>query len=348
MPNLGCYVRLHTRIDGENIARPYTPISLHSDRGYVKFLIKVSIPVSVSLLACGTLLPEAGSKINLAGHKEGLGDFILSMILKSKMCGSGLAFYEDVLLYFLCTFDMAKKTSNFRFSSPFPMQTYRKNVHPNFPAGGKMTQFLESLTNDSLVEVSGPCGNLVYNGDGCFEIKGSNPRKIHAKRISMICGGTGLTPMYQLIQAIIKSDTDNTKIALLYANKTQDDILLKDELDKLRDDNPDQFRVWYTVESPPSLKFSEQVSLPIIGRCYLPNFRRAPKFKGSFKPLLFFLSSGWPYGVGYVDSGMLEEHIFPSGPDSFALMCGPPPMLQSACIPSLKAVGYTSDMYYAF
>ncbi|VDL94993.1 unnamed protein product, partial [Schistocephalus solidus] len=226
LPN-GSYVRLHARIDGENVVRPYTPISLHSDRGYVKFLIK----------------------------------------------------------------------------------TYRKNVHPNFPAGGKMTQALEALTNDSCVDVSGPCGNLVYNGDGCFEIKGSNPRKIHAKRISMICGGSGLTPMYQLIKAIIMSDTDTTKIALLYANKTEDDILLKDELDKLRDDNPEQFRVWYTVGSPPS---------------------------------------NWPYGVGYVDSRMMEEHIFPAGPDSFALICGPPPMLQSACIPNLKAIGYTPDMYYAF
>ncbi|KAL7063761.1 hypothetical protein AAHC03_0970 [Spirometra sp. Aus1] len=223
----GCCVRLHARIDGENVVRPYTPISLHSDRGYVKFLIK----------------------------------------------------------------------------------TYRKNVHPNFPAGGKMTQFLESLTNDSCVEVSGPCGNLVYKGDGCFEIKGSNPRKIRATRISMICGGTGLTPMYQLIKAILKSDTDNTKIALLYANKTQDDILLRDELDQLRDDNPEQFRVWYTVGSPPA---------------------------------------HWPYGVGYVDSRMMEEHIFPAGPDSLALVCGPPPMVQSACIPGLKAVGYTADMYYAF
>ena len=37
---------------------------------------------------------------------------------------------------------------------------------------------------------------------------------------------------------------------------------------------------------------------------------------------------------------MLAQHLLPPGPNSLALMCGPPPMLEGAVIPGLKALGY--------
>lgn len=219
---IGNCVRLHARIDGANLVRPYTPISTEDKKGYVQFIIK----------------------------------------------------------------------------------TYRKNVHPQFPLGGKMTQHLESLTNDQYVDMSGPCGNILYKGDGVFEVKGSNARQISAKYLTLICGGSGITPMYQLIQHILNSDTDMVKIALLYANRKEDDILMKDKLEKLRDDNADQFRLWYTVESPPIY---------------------------------------WSYSVGYVDKKMLEEHVYPSGEETLALLCGPKSMIDNACVPNLMSIGYSSD-----
>jgi len=36
----------------------------------------------------------------------------------------------------------------------------------------------------------------------------------------MVGGGTGITPLYQLIKAITGNPNDETKIRLLYANKT--------------------------------------------------------------------------------------------------------------------------------
>jgi len=40
----------------------------------------------------------------------------------------------------------------------------------------------------------------------------------------MIAGGTGITPMYQIIQSSMKDASDKTKISLIYANVEEDDI----------------------------------------------------------------------------------------------------------------------------
>lgn len=37
----------------------------------------------------------------------------------------------------------------------------------------------------------------------------------------MIAGGTGITPMYQIIQAAIQDTNDKTRLDLLFANKTE-------------------------------------------------------------------------------------------------------------------------------
>ena len=45
-------------------------------------------------------------------------------------------------------------------------QVYFKGVHPKFPAGGKMSQHLDSLAIGDYIDVRGPNGLLVYNGRG--------------------------------------------------------------------------------------------------------------------------------------------------------------------------------------
>lgn len=49
----------------------------------------------------------------------------------------------------------------------------------------------------------------------------------------MIAGGTGITPMYQVAKALLQDQEEYTTISLIYANVTEEDILLKEELDKL-------------------------------------------------------------------------------------------------------------------
>ena len=45
------------------------------------------------------------------------------------------------------------------------------------------------------------------------------PDTVMAKKLGMIAGGTGITPMLQLVRAIFKDKTDNSEISLLFANQ---------------------------------------------------------------------------------------------------------------------------------
>lgn len=47
---------------------------------------------------------------------------------------------------------------------------YFKNVHPKFPDGGKMSQYLENMSIGDFIDVRGPNGLLVYEGKGTVMI----------------------------------------------------------------------------------------------------------------------------------------------------------------------------------
>ena len=66
--------------------------------------------------------------------------------------------------------------------------------------------------------------------------------------IGMIAGGTGITPMYQVIREVLGNEEDKTRLTLIYANRSEKDILLKAELDQLQAWYPRRFQVHYVVE----------------------------------------------------------------------------------------------------
>ncbi|CAO2834706.1 unnamed protein product [Amaranthus hypochondriacus] len=178
------------------------------------------------------------------------------------------------------------------------VKIYFKGVHPRFPNGGMMSQYLDSLELGSLIEVKGPLGHIEYLGKGNFTVHGK-PK--FATKLAMIAGGTGITPIYQVMQAILKDPEDETEMYVVYANRTEEDILLREELDKFADEFRDRVKVWYVVE------------------------------KGS---------DGWQYDTGFVTEKILREHVPEVGEDVLALTCGPPPMIQFAVQPNLEKMGY--------
>ena len=192
------------------------------------------------------------------------------------------------------------------------VKVYFANVHPKFPEGGKMSQHLESLAIGDKILVRGPSGRLEYRGAGRFAIrktKTSEPVVTSYSKVGMIAGGTGITPMLQLIEAICKDPADRTQCWLLFANQTEQDILCRERLEQLQKQHADQVKIWYTVD------------------------------KGS---------AGWNYSVGFVSSDMISAHLPPPASDTLVLMCGPPPMINFACTPNLDKLSYGQANRFAY
>lgn len=51
-----------------------------------------------------------------------------------------------------------------------------------------------------------------------------------------------------MIEEVLYNPDDTTKVTLLYANTSIDDILLKKDLDKLAQKYPERLKVHYTVD----------------------------------------------------------------------------------------------------
>ena len=81
----------------------------------------------------------------------------------------------------------------------------------------------------------------------------------------LIAGGSGITPIYQLSKAILGNPGDMTRVKLVYANNSYEDILLKKEFDGLEKEYPERFEVRYTV----SKTSPEQISDGKVGVGYV-------------------------------------------------------------------------------
>jgi cytochrome-b5 reductase len=192
------------------------------------------------------------------------------------------------------------------------VKVYRRNVHPKFPDGGKMTQYLDDMKLGEKIAFRGPSGKLQYLGNGKFSIKKLRkdpPQVVTVKKVNMIAGGSGITPMLQLVNEMLKRPGDNTELALLYANQTESDILLRDDLDVLAAKHQDKFKVWYTID-------------------------RA--------------SESWKFSVGFINDEMIKDNLFPPSKDTITVMCGPPPMINFACLPSLEKLNFDKELNFAY
>ncbi|GLT26242.1 hypothetical protein SLA2020_013240 [Shorea laevis] len=163
-----------------------------------------------------------------------------------------------------------------------------------YPQGRMSHHFREMRVGDYLA-VKGPKGRFKYQ-----------PGQVRA--FGMIAGGSGITPMFQVARAILENPEDKTKVHLIYANVTYEDILLKEELDGLAAKYPDRFKVFYVLNQPPEV---------------------------------------WDGGVGFVSKEMIETHCPAPAPAVQILRCGPPPM-NKAMAAHLEALGYAPAMQFQF
>eukprot|EP01006_Ploeotia_vitrea_P011048 TRINITY_DN29478_c0_g1_i1.p1 TRINITY_DN29478_c0_g1~~TRINITY_DN29478_c0_g1_i1.p1 ORF type:complete len:274 (+),score=28.48 TRINITY_DN29478_c0_g1_i1:30-851(+) len=101
---------------------------------------------------------------------------------------------------------------------------------------GVMGRFLQDrLPIGGQIEVRGPKGRFTYEA-GKYD------------HIGMLAGGSGITPMYQIMRAIKQNSSDKCKCSLLNGNITVDDIILRKELDTM---SSDQFDIFNVLNNPP-------------------------------------------------------------------------------------------------
>ncbi len=120
--------------------------------------------------------------------------------------------------------------------------------------------------------------------------------------------------MLQLVRDVFRDGNDGadrTQLALLFANQTPEDILLRNELEELQRKHPEQFKLWYTVDRPGE-------------------------------------DSNWKYSTGFVSEDMIRDRLFAPSDDHLVLMCGPPPMINFACVPNLEKLGHKEETRFAY
>ncbi|TAQ91256.1 hypothetical protein B7494_g389 [Chlorociboria aeruginascens] len=114
-------------------------------------------------------------------------------------------------------------------------------------AGGKMTQALDAIPIGYSVDFKGPIGKFEYLGNGRCTV---NSKERFVERFIMICAGSGVTPIFQVLRAIMKDKEDKTKCVVLDGNRLEEDILCREEIDFLVRGNEDRCNLIYTLTQP--------------------------------------------------------------------------------------------------
>jgi len=104
---------------------------------------------------------------------------------------------------------------------------------------GNISRHLGTLNVGDTMKVRGPKGPMVYT-----------PNMV--REFGMIAGGTGITPMLQIIRAIQrgKDSGDRTKATLIFANVDEKDILLREEIESVAKSGS-WFKYYYVLNNPP-------------------------------------------------------------------------------------------------
>ena len=85
----------------------------------------------------------------------------------------------------------------------------------------------------------------VFDGASSLTLR---PIENEFEHVGLIGGGSGITPLYQILRHALKDPNNTTKFTLLYGNLTEDDILLRNEFDSLKKKHPNTFDVVYFVD----------------------------------------------------------------------------------------------------
>jgi cytochrome-b5 reductase len=118
--------------------------------------------------------------------------------------------------------------------------------------------------------------------------------------VALVAAGTGLAPLYQLAISVLNSPLDQTKLSLIFANRHEEDILLREELEALATKYPERFSAFFTLSKPPST---------------------------------------WQGGRGWIDASMVRDNLPPPSATMKVFVCGTDGFLETVCGPKVRVEG---------
>mmetsp|Transcript_41571 Transcript_41571/g.88714 ORF Transcript_41571/g.88714 Transcript_41571/m.88714 type:complete len:306 (-) Transcript_41571:455-1372(-) len=181
--------------------------------------------------------------------------------------------------------------------------------------GGAVSQWLHELELGAKVGFK----HIKFNIKSQYPFEGK-------KTITMICAGTGITPMYQAMWKLLGTPGDDRKVTVLYGNKSPTDILMKEQLDEWAAKSGGRLKLVHVVGNRPD-------DPPPAGWETTPTY---------------IAETGW------VDEAKIKKYAFPPSEDTLVFVCGLPMMYKFLCGPrtdkelaegtTLHKLGYTSSM----
>jgi len=157
----------------------------------------------------------------------------------------------------------------------------------NTTKGGQMTTALDGLQIGATVEFKGPIGKFRYLGRGKITL---NEKEREVNSFRMICGGSGITPIFQVLRAVMQGPEDMLNCVVIDGNRMEEDILFRAELDAFANMKAPQCTIVHSLTKA---------------------------------------TETWTGRRGRISKELLEEYASPSE-GSMVLICGPESMEKSA------------------
>ncbi|KAJ0408781.1 hypothetical protein ATCC90586_005532 [Pythium insidiosum] len=179
---------------------------------------------------------------------------------------------------------------------------------------GAMSSFLETLSVGATVEMLGPHGAIGYPAPRTVT-RGSKTVQSEATHLVLLAGGTGITPMLQLVRAVFERSEDTaTRVTLLYASRSLAFAIALEQLEPLANMFPARFTLHHFL-SQASPDDAKQLGAFTIGR---------------------------------LDGAALAQHVPHATDGVAAFLCGPPDF-EDAVRQSLEtALGFGDHQIHQF
>ncbi|KAK7198145.1 cytochrome-b5 reductase [Novymonas esmeraldas] len=137
--------------------------------------------------------------------------------------------------------------------------------------------------------------------------------------VGLICGGTGVCPILQFMNASLDTEGDTTNLTMLFANRSENKILLKGMLDEKVRQHKDRLQIFYTVDN---FDDPDMITNPVYKK------GAALKVDVASQPSTSPDGRRYFHGFkGFIDVPLLQATMPKPSPSTLLLVCGPDPMM---------------------